>query len=138
MIFTYTTHIQLHHTDAAGIVFYSRLFDLAFEALSAFLQHISVSVAFIIRESSFLMPFVHAEVDFLRPLGVGDEATFEIQIEQIGNSSYTVAYAVVSGGETAARLKTVHVTIDKKTKNKISLPVKLRSALEPYLAESRS
>lgn len=137
-MFTLTTQIQLHHTDAAGIVFYSRLFDLAFEALSAFLQHIGVSVAFIIRESSFLMPFVHAEVDFLRPLGVGDEATFQIYIEQIGNSSYTVAYAVVSGGETAARLKTVHVTIDKETKNKIPLPDMLRSALEPYLAEPRS
>ena len=127
MIFIYTSHIQLHHTDAAGIVFYSRLFDLAFEALSAFLQHIGVSVAYIIRDSSFLMPFVHAEVDFLRPLGVGDELIFQMQVEQIGSSSYTVAYTVLSAGEPAAYLKTVHVTIDKATKTKIPLPEKLRS-----------
>jgi 1,4-dihydroxy-2-naphthoyl-CoA hydrolase len=138
MIFTHASRIQLHHTDAAGIVFYSRLFDLAFEAFSAFLQHVGVSVAFIIRDSAFLMPFVHAEVDFLRPLGVGDEVIFQMQVEQIKSSSYTVAYTVLSAGEVAARMKTVHVTIDKETEKKIPLPEKLRLALEPYLVESCS
>jgi 1,4-dihydroxy-2-naphthoyl-CoA hydrolase len=138
MIFSYSTQIQLHHTDAAGIIFYSRLFDLAFEAFTAFLEHLGISVAHIIRESSFLMPYVHAEADFLRPLGVGDVATFEICVDAIGTSSFVLSYTVLSSGEMAARLKTVHVTIDKITKKKIALPEKLGNALHPYFTESRS
>ena len=134
MRFTHPTVIRLHHTDAAGIVFYSRLFDLAFEALSAFLDRAGVGVGYIIRESPFLMPFVHAEADFVRPLAVGDQATFELEIERIGESSFTVAYNVLRSGRSAARLKTVHVTVDKLSLNKIPLPLELRRALEPYLA----
>jgi len=137
-MFVHKIQIQLYHTDAAGILFYSRLFDLAFEAFNAFLQSLNISVAWIIRESDFLMPYVHAEADYLIPLKVGDEVVFHLKIERIGNSSFVVHYAVHLGDQTAATIKTVHVTIDKLGKHKIDLPEKLRQALESYFYLSES
>lgn len=132
MTFRYCTTIHLHHTDAAGVIFYGRLFDLAFEALSAFLREINFSVPYIINESDYLMPFVRAEADFLRPMRLGDEVIFEIGISRIGVSSFTAVYAVYVGGEKAASLQTTQVLIDKATGKAIPLHEVLRQGLERY------
>ncbi|MDZ7346246.1 MAG: acyl-CoA thioesterase [candidate division KSB1 bacterium] len=132
MTFRYCATICLHHTDAAGIIFYGRLFDLAFEALSAFLQEIGFSVPYIINESDYLMPFVHAEADFLRPMRLGDEVIFEIGISRIGTSSFTVDYAVYVGDEKAASLQTTQVLIDKASGKAVPLHDVLRQGLERY------
>ncbi len=38
--FEHKTKIGLHHTDAAGILFYSHIFTLAYDAFDAWLEHI--------------------------------------------------------------------------------------------------
>ena len=127
--FTYTTKIGLHHTDAAGILFYSQIFNLAYEAFDAWLDYLGVGVAWIIRDSDFLFPYVHAEADFLSGMTVGQTATIELSVENIGRSSLTLMYDFMVDGQQAARAQTVHVAMSKKTKAKIELPEKLSKAL---------
>ncbi len=136
MTFRYESRILLPHTFAAGILFYSRMFELAFAAFSAFLDHIGIGVHYIIHESPFLVPFVHADVDFLQPLRLGDEAIFELQVERLGTTSFTMNYTVTSGGRPAARLRTVHVTVAKSDGRPMPLPEALRRGLQPYVSES--
>ena len=134
MPFHYTTKVQLYHTDAAGVLFYSKIFDLAFNAFDALLEKCGVSVAYIIRESDFSMPFVRAEADYLAPLMVDDVVTIRIIVEKIGDTSFVLNYELTKAGVLAARVKTVHVTISKETLEKIPLPLEIRQGLELYAA----
>ena len=132
MPFHYTTKIQLYHTDAAGVLFYSKIFDLAFNAFDSLLEKCGVSVAHIIHESDFSMPFVRAEADYMAPLTVGDVVTIRIIVEKIGETSFVLNYEMTKDGAPAARVKTVHVTISKTTLEKIPLPSDIRQGLELY------
>ena len=131
--FSYQTKIGLHHTDAAGILFYSQIFNLAYEAFDAWLEQLGVGVAWIIRESDFLFPYVHAEADFLDGLRVGDETTIELSIERIGVSSLTLNCDFFVGGKKTARVQTVHAAIDKATHQKINLPFALKNAFQAFI-----
>ncbi len=130
MAFSYKTKVQLHHTDAAGVLFYSKLFELLFEAFDDLLERIGASVAFILRESDFLLPFVHAQADFLAPLFVDDIVVIFIHIEKIGDSSFTLSYDVRRGDECVGRAKTVHVAMFKTTNQKRALPEIIRQGLQ--------
>ena len=131
--FYYQSKIGLHHTDAAGILFYSHIFTLAYDAFDAWLEHIGVGVAWIINESDFLFPYVHAEADYLKAMTVGHNVTIVLTIENVGASSLTLNYDFLVDEEMAARAKTVHVAIHKKTKEKIELPPALVTGIEKFL-----
>ncbi len=132
-VFSIQRRIQLFHTDAAGILFYSKAFELAFEAFDALLSSLGVSVAHIIAESDFLLPYVHAEADYLLPLTVGQQVTINVTVENLGDSSCTLRYDFFTpDNEKALTAKTVQVAVNKKTGQKMSLPRPLRDGLERY------
>ena len=131
--FHYTTKIGLHHTDAAGILFYSQIFSLAYEAFDAWLEHLGVGVAWIIQESDFLFPYVHAEADYFSGMTVGQTTVVDLSVENIGCSSLTIVYHFQVEGRSTASVKTVHVAISKKSNNKIDLPDEMQRALTTFM-----
>lgn len=131
--FVHQTKIGLHHTDAAGILFYSQIFNLAYEAFDAWLDHIGAGVAWIINESNFLFPYVHAEADYIRAMTVGKSVTIVLTAENVGESSLTLNYEFFVGEEKTAHAKTVHAAISKKTKEKIALPPLFKRRVKNFL-----
>jgi 1,4-dihydroxy-2-naphthoyl-CoA hydrolase len=136
MPFSHKTKVQLHHTDAAGVLFYSKLFELMFEAFDALLDKMGASVAYIIRESDFLLPFVHTEADFFIPLFVDDEILIQIYVEKISTSSFVLLYDILRDTEKVAAAKTVHVAMDKATMKKCDVPHVIRQGLEKINSDS--
>jgi 1,4-dihydroxy-2-naphthoyl-CoA hydrolase len=130
MPFEYKTRVRLHQTDAAGILFYSKIFEMAFDTYAEFLQAHSMSVGYIISTADYTMPYIHAEADYLAPLVVDDLVTIAIRVAKIGKTSFVLNYDVMTNGRLAARVKTVHVTVRKKTGQKIPLPDDIRRVLE--------
>jgi len=68
-MFGYNCVIRLHHTDAAGVVFFASLFTLAHECYEAFLDNVS-PLGKLLTDGDVLIPIVHAEADFKLPLRV--------------------------------------------------------------------
>ena len=131
--FTRTTKIGLHHTDAAGLLFVSQLFTLAYETFDAWLETLGVSVAWIIQESGFLFPYIHAEADFLEGMTVGQTVTIELSVEKMSRSSLTLNFLFYVGECQTACAKTVHVSMSKKTNSKIDLPEVLRKSINDFI-----
>ena len=134
MPFEIDRRILLHQTDSAGILFYSKIFELAFDAFSNFLQTCGVSVGYIIRESDYLLPYVHAEADYLLPLSVDDLVKIVLHVEKIGETSFILNYDLLKGGQMAAFVKTVHVAVNKQSGRKMPLPGDIRRGLESFLS----
>ena len=129
--FTYHSTVKLRDTDAAGLLFFSNIFNITHDAYEAFMDHAGVGIGEFIKEKKYMLPIVHAEADYKKSQFVGDKLVIFIQCEKIGKSSYTLLYNVLDQqGETTSIVKTVHVVLEKKTRAIVSVPKKLRGALQ--------
>ena len=132
-MFTYKTRIKLHHTDAAGLLFFANQFTIIHDAYEALLEKFNCSFELMLRKRNYFLPIVHAESDYKAPLFVGDWITIRIRVGHIGSTSFSFEYEIRNAKKTlVGTAKTIHVTINKKSGKKIPLPKELRSRLEQY------
>lgn len=134
MPFVYETKIQLHDTDAAGILFFGNQFKIAHDVYQAFLESHGFHFREILRDGQILIPIVHAEADYLKTLSVGDLLAVELSASKISAHSFVLNYRLVNDQQgLVGTAETVHVAIDRKSKEKVKLPDELRAALESVL-----
>ncbi len=131
-MFTYKTQIRLHDTDAAGILFFANQLKIIHDAYELLLEEFGVSFAQMLKGGKFFLPIVHAESDYKMSLFVGDHITIAIKVGNIGTTSFTFEYTITRGKDLVGTAKTVHVTVNSKTRKKTALPAPLRKALEAY------
>ena len=62
--FVHPVTVRLHHTDAAGVIFCSRLLELAHEAYEALLDEAGLSVGRILADGALRLPVVALEAEF--------------------------------------------------------------------------
>lgn len=133
-MFSCQTKVKLHHTDAAGVIFFANQFTMIHDAYEMILDDIGSSFSEMLNDKDFFLPIVHAESDYLAPVTVGDILTITIKVGNIGTTSFSFEYTLVNQNKLlVGKAQTVHVTIDKKTKTKIKLPDEMRQALEKYI-----
>ncbi len=125
--------VRLHDTDAAGILFFANQFIFIHDTYEELLRFFGFSIAAALRDGSFIVPIVHAESQYLKPLTVGDEITVAVQVAKIGETSFVLEYELLgSDGELVGKAKTVHVAVSKETQIKMALPEELRRALSAF------
>ncbi len=122
--------IPFHDIDAAGIVFFAHLFRYAHEAYEHFMSAIGHSLADVINEGNYLLPLVHAEADYKKPLHHNETVTIELVVKKLGDTSYILHYHFLAANdELRAEVETIHVTLDAKNQQPVSIPDSLRLAL---------
>ena len=132
-MFTYKTRIKLHHTDAAGLLFFANQFTIIHDAYEELLEKFNCSFETMLRKRSYFLPIVHAESDYKAPLFVGDWITIRIKVGHIGTTSFSFEYEIRNAKKIlVGTAQTIHVTIHKKTGKKILLPMELRNSLKRF------
>ena len=130
-MYIYQAKIKLHDTDAAGLLFFSHQFEIIHDAYESLLEKIGFGFAELIRHKDYFLPIIHAESDYKAPLFVGDVLEIQVTVDQIGQTSFTFAYKLLNAkGHLVGTGRTVHVTTDKKTREKISIPKDMRAKIE--------
>ncbi len=83
------------------------------------------------------IPFVVArvEIDYRRPLGLGERVRVELGCVSIGRKSFTLAYRVLGDGRPAAEARSVQVCVEPGGST-IPVPGALRRVLEGVLLPS--
>lgn len=125
----------MHDTDMAGIIFFAKQFRYVHDALEELMFALGISLDKLFHEDHFVFVIVHAEADYLAPLRVGDDLELHVAVEKIGSSSFTIAYEIfrIKDRLLVGTAKTVHVTLDSKTRTKIPLPAAFKYKLQKYL-----
>lgn len=125
--------VRMHDTDMAGILYFARQFRFVHDALEDFIESEGLKFDRLFKESHFLFVIAHAEADYLAPLSVGDKLEVHLFVEKIGISSFTLSYHIYKDQHLlVGTAKTVHVTIDAKTRQKITIPTDFRVHLEKH------
>lgn len=141
MVFTHKIRVKLFHTDAAGILFYGKIYEFTQETAEAFLEHIGFPLRVMFNGGPdhghpFLLPIVHSEADYFSPMTVGDEITANLKILKIGQTSLTLGFELINQNDVkVAVAKTIQVCIDKKTRQKIPLSPLLIEKSKNYLGD---
>lgn len=130
-MFEYKTQIFIHHTDAAGRLFFANQFYLIHEAKERFLESLGLSIRHILDDPRFTFPLVHAESDYKALLQAGDRITIRAGIERIGETSVTFIFSIFKAdGSLAGTSRTVSVAVDRKTQAKTRIPAEWRVKFE--------
>lgn len=125
----------MHDTDMAGILYFGRQFRFAHDALEDFADSEGFGFERVFHHEKFVFVIVHAEADYLAPLKVGEALEIRLTIDKVGQSSFAVDYQIYRQVDNllVGTAKTVHVTLDSKTRKKIPIPDSLREKLEKHL-----
>ena len=126
--------VRMHDTDMAGILYFAKQFRYVHDAFEDLCESLGLGLDTLFHQEEFVFVIVHAEADFLAPLRVGDLLEIEASLEKIGNSSFTIDYNIYRQSDRClvGTAKTVHVTLDQKSRKKIELPAKLRALLSHF------
>jgi 1,4-dihydroxy-2-naphthoyl-CoA hydrolase len=123
--------VRFQEVDAAGIVFFGRVYEYFHDALFDYLDSRGVSVARILDQGEWGLPIVHSEADYAVPMRFGDPLVVAIESGTVGRTSLAVEYMVRSGRDESivhCRGKTVSACIDRSTFRSRELPAEVRAA----------
>ncbi len=130
-MYKYETVIRMHHTDAAGLVFYAQVFVLAHECYESFLEKQGLSLASMIAEGDYIAPIVHAKADLKAAMRMSDRITIEMELARTGKSSYELACKFTNEqGKITANTTTIHAVIEKNTSQPIRIPQEFEKVLK--------
>ncbi len=131
MAFETVSRINLHDTDAAGVVFFVSYFRIAHTGYEEFLESIGWGLGGIIGKSDVPVLIAHAEADYLKPFRLGEKIKIRLSVTSLRKASFELLTEIVDAeGVVGAVVRTVHVAVDGKSGKKIRLPEKLRAGLE--------
>jgi acyl-CoA thioester hydrolase len=128
--FVHPITIRYLEVDRQGVVF--NMWYLAYldDAMTAFL-HAGGLPYLDMLAAGIDAQVVHTELDWHGPLGLGDQAEVQVVVAQIGRTSFTLRFDVVSSGRLVVNATTVYVAVATDGSGKRELPVVLLSALGP-------
>jgi len=119
--------IPFGDADPAGIVFYPRLIGLAHNAVENLIRDSSLGWSAWFASPDHGAPVRKVEADFLLPMTAGAVFTAHAQVETVGETSVTFVVEFRSDRhEVAARVRTVHVLVDKATGKPTALSEAMR------------
>ena len=124
-MFFYRRRVRLEDTDAVGILYFSNQLKFSAEAYEEFLYSRGLTLTDVIEDRDYLLPVVHAETDFSEPLKVGDALEISLWISHIGTASVHFSSEIMRGDRVVGRTKIIHVSMSKKTRSSIPLPIEL-------------
>lgn len=128
-MFDYTTTVTLRDTDAFGLIYFTEQLNYCSEAFQAFLLHHNLGMPADLKTASYVLPVVHCESDFTKPLRLNDTVRVHINTLQPGTSSLTISYSLYVKNREVGTASITHVCIDTATKAPTPLPNAFKDAL---------
>ncbi len=129
------TVVRLQHTDAAGVMFFPRIFELCHIAYEELLESIGEAIPRDMPGAPYIIPIVHSKADYRAALRIGDRVRIEAGLAKLRGRSFTVAYTLTKrdDGALAGSVQTVHIVVDPATGKAMTMPPRLHEGLEGYL-----
>lgn len=130
--FTAHNKVRMHDTDMAGRLYFARQFRFVNDALEDLIESEGLTYTNVFHNDKFVFVIVHCEADYFMQLFVGDKLDVFITCSRIGTRSFTLDYKIFRDQDIIGTAKTVHVSLNSQTGEKILLPEKLKTVLSKY------
>jgi len=131
--------VRFGHCDAAGIVYYPRFFAMLALVVERWFDVLGCSYQQMHMERKEGVPAVNIQCEFMRPSRLGEVLEFELQVDRLGTSSFTLLIAARGRNEPQDRLRARLVLAWSQLvpqPRAHPIPQAVRRAMEAFLAVS--
>jgi YbgC/YbaW family acyl-CoA thioester hydrolase len=126
--------VRFQDVDAAGVLFFGRIYDYCHHAYEEFWDAEGVDRAHFFAGAEYLVPIAHSQADYRRPIRHGDRIDVRIDVTRVGRASFTLRYHVTGpDGDLRVEASTVHAFVGRETMKPIPIPDPLRAILLRHL-----
>lgn len=125
MPFVYQRTIHFPDTDAAGVVFFPNYLAICHEAYEESLAAAGVEVRSFFSDTGTILPVSKSTAEYLRPLYCGDKVEITVKPSLLTPDTYAIDFEMTKLGrpkKLAAHIRTCHVCVDSKSRERIPLP----------------
>ena len=134
--FQHKCKLGFSQVDAGGVIFCSRIIDLAHEAYEAFLDELEFSINYILYSTELLIPIVSVTTKFKKTMRLGDTFVIDLIPKKKGDHSFQIDYMFYNSDSIlSATVVTNHVVLDKKSKKVRKIPKKLFMGIHKFSSE---
>ena len=130
--------VRFQDVDAAGVLFFGRIYDYCHQAYEELWVAAGLDRAWVFSGADFLIPIAHSEADYKSPILHGERIAVRVDVTHVGRASFRLGYRVTGPGgakDLRATAKTVHAFVAKETMRPIPIPEELRVYLLGHLVE---
>jgi YbgC/YbaW family acyl-CoA thioester hydrolase len=121
--------IEFSMCDAAGILFFSRVFELFHSAYEEFIQTGDLEIDYF-KFEKYAVPVLKIEADFKAPIRLHETLNIVIRVTQIKDSTFELTTDLVDEkGTTRATVKSVHIFVNINDFSKTNIPDDIRQIL---------
>lgn len=122
--------VEFGMCDLGGILFFSRIFEIAHSAYEEFVLTSDLENNYFENEE-IAIPLISAASDFHKPISLHEVLKITIEASKIGNSSFQLTTIFFDESNSAkATVVTTHIFVDKKDFKKIKIPDEFLSLLK--------
>jgi 1,4-dihydroxy-2-naphthoyl-CoA hydrolase len=125
MAFLYRSTVHFADTDAAGVVFFANYLRICHEAYESALAASGIELKSFFSANAVLVPIAKSEASYLRPLFPGDALEVSCTPSALSENSFEIRFEIARVGppaKVAGRVRTEHVCIGSKTRERQALP----------------
>ncbi len=131
-MFTVKRKINFYDCDAAGVMFFARIYELCHSAYEEMISSFDLEEDYWNNED-YIVPIIKSEAAYHKPLKYSENVLVEIKVVQLRTSSFELNYECKNEkGEITNKIRTVHVFVDKKSWKKKEMSKKLFESFSLY------
>jgi 1,4-dihydroxy-2-naphthoyl-CoA hydrolase len=137
MPFVYRRTIRFADTDAAGVVFFPNYLAICHEAYEESLAADGIELKSFFGKHGVVVPVAKSQAEYLRPLTCGDKISVTLTPASLGSDGYAIDYDLHRLGRPdrlAARVRTEHVCISSRSRERHALPAALAAWIRHHSA----
>ena len=120
-MFTTNYKIAFCETDPGGILFFAEFFKIAHITYERFFESLELDRNYFL-DDKYILPIVHSSADYVSPVKFGDELICEINVGEIGTTSFELNYTLQNKNIVSAKITTKHVVLLKENFKKVPIP----------------
>ncbi len=121
--------IEFSMCDAAGILFFSRVFELFHSAYEEFIQTGELEIDYF-KFEKYAVPVLKIEADFKAPIKLHETLNIAIKVTQIKDSTFELTTKFIDNNDTIrAIVKSVHIFVNIRDFSKTNIPNDIRQIL---------
>ena len=121
--------IEFSMCDAAGILFFSRVFELFHSAYEEFVLSGDLEIDYF-KFEKYAVPILKIEADFKAPIKLHEVINIVIKATEVKNSTFELTTHLVDENDTIrAVVKSIHIFVNIKDFSKTDIPDDIRQIL---------
>jgi acyl-CoA thioester hydrolase/1,4-dihydroxy-2-naphthoyl-CoA hydrolase len=131
-MFSANRRIEFAMCDAAGILFFAKIFELAHSVYEEFILESNLQLN-VFENKEYAIPLVSSSAEYKSPILLHQKLKVKLNVTEIGTSSFLLNYDFFDlSDKLKARVKTAHVFVSKSDFIKTNIPNEFLLLLEKH------